>query len=163
MTARRSDNIATALAFAAIVAVSLMASVVPAPRSVPYPVIPVAATERSGVPVPPPSRPDDVKQPGVHAAGNRVESVGYAGWATRSLGPRYLAMRLPRGTWVTICAVECWTTRTTDYGPSSRIVPNRVADIAVGQWERVCGLPASRGLCLVTVALALAAPETDIE
>ena len=91
---------------------------------------------------------------------------GNAGWAVPSLGASYLAVRLPRGTVVTVCGPgACWTTRTTDYGPSSKIVPPRVADIAVGQWQRVCGLPSSRGLCRVTILVGglPIAPATDIE
>jgi hypothetical protein len=92
--------------------------------------------------------------------------TGNAGYAVPSLGASYLAVRLPRGTVVTVCGPgACWTTRTTDYGPSSRIRPSRVADIAVGHWREVCGLPSSRGLCRVTILVGglPIAPATDIE
>ena len=90
--------------------------------------------------------------------------TGNAGWAVPSLGARYLAVRLPRGTGVTVCGPgACWTTRTTDYGPSSRIRPSRIADIAVGQWERVCGVSRSRGLCRVTITPLPPGPPTDTE
>ena len=89
--------------------------------------------------------------------------TGNAGWAVPSLGALYLAVRLPRGTVVTVCGPgACWTTRTTDYGPSSRIRPSRVADIAVGHWREVCGLSPSRGLCRVTIVRTPMAPATDV-
>jgi hypothetical protein len=89
---------------------------------------------------------------------------GNAGWAVASLGASYLAVRLPRGTLVSVCGPgDCWTTRTTDYGPSSRITPPRVADIAVGQWQRVCGMSPSRGLCRVTIVRTPMGPATDLE
>jgi len=79
---------------------------------------------------------------------------GLAGYAVPSLGSRYLAMRLPHGTLVTIRGPGgSWTTRVSDYGPSSRIRPPRVADIALGEWRRICGLPASAGLCRVRVTI----------
>jgi len=90
--------------------------------------------------------------------------TGNAGWAVPSLGALYLAVRLPRGTVVTVCGPgACWTTRTTDYGPSSRIKPSRVVDIAVGHWREVCGLSPSRGLCRVTIVRTPMAPATDFE
>ena len=89
--------------------------------------------------------------------------TGNAGWAVPSLGASYLAVRLPGGTLVTVCGPgACWTTRTTDYGPSSRIRPSRVADIAVGHWREVCGLSPSRGLCRVTIVRTPMAPATDV-
>ena len=90
--------------------------------------------------------------------------TGNAGWAVPSLGARYLAVRLPRGTGVSVCGPgACWTTKTTDYGPSSRIRPSRIADIAVGQWERVCGVSRSRGLCRVQITPLPPGPPTDTE
>jgi hypothetical protein len=75
---------------------------------------------------------------------------GIASQAGESHGPNYLAMREPRGTKARICgAGDCMT----DYGPSARIRPKRVADIAVGHWERITGLPRSRGLGQVTVTI----------
>ena len=89
--------------------------------------------------------------------------TGNAGWAVPSLGASYLAVRLPRGTVVTITGPGgTWTTRTTDYGPSSRIKPSRVVDIAVGHWREVCGLSPSRGLCRVTIVRTPMAPATDV-
>ena len=110
----------------------------------------------------------DVPKYSTVAAGTAVmppsSITGNAGWAVPSLGASYLAVRLPRGTLVSVCGPgDCWTTHTTDYGPSSRIRPARVADIAVGQWQRVCGMSPSRGLCRVTIVRTPAAPATDLE
>ncbi len=85
--------------------------------------------------------------------------TGNAGWASSSLGSSYLAMRLPSGTLVTITGPGgSWTARVNDYGPSSKIAPPRIADIAVGHWTHVCGLPPSAGLCRVSVTLGAGAP-----
>jgi hypothetical protein len=79
---------------------------------------------------------------------------GIASQAGESHGPNYLAMREPRGTKARICgAGDCMTLTVNDYGPSARIRPRRVADIAVGHWERITGLPRSRGLGQVTVTI----------
>ena len=93
---------------------------------------------------------------------------GNAGWAVPSLGSDYLALREPLGTVARICGPGgCWTGTTTDYGPSSRIVPPRVADIAVAHWESVCGVDRRYGLCPVTVTILRRlpiplAPSTDV-
>jgi len=156
-----------------------------APRPAPDSAFPVLVQGRTGAPQPAigvevprlsvsPVRsvtsaalfPSVASQP-TNASAN-VSVTGYtgnAGWAVASLGASYLAVRLPRGTLVTVCGPgDCWTTRTTDYGPSSRIRPARVADIAVGQWQRVCGLSPSRGLCCVTILVGglPIAPATDV-
>jgi hypothetical protein len=79
---------------------------------------------------------------------------GIASQADESHGANYLAMREPRGTRARICgAGDCLTLTVNDYGPSARIRPRRVADIAVGHWERITGLPRSRGLGQVTVTI----------
>jgi hypothetical protein len=83
-----------------------------------------------------------------------VTYQGIASQADESHGPNYLAMREPRGTRARICgAGDCMTLTVNDYGPSARIRPRRVADIAVGHWERITGLPRSRGLGQVTVTI----------
>lgn len=88
------------------------------------------------------------------APATRIGTVlieGKASWMPAKYGSGYLAMRIPRGTRVTLCGNGgCWTTRVNDYGPSKRIHPDRIADIAVGQWERICGLDRSAGLCRIT-------------
>ena len=94
---------------------------------------------------------------------------GFASWASPAIGRSYLALREPRGTVARLCGPGgCWTAAVTDYGPSARIRPARVADIAVGQWERLCGVPRSFGLCFVTVTIISRpgvplAPSTDTE
>lgn len=95
-----------------------------------------------------------------------VSITGNANWAQASHGEDYLAMRLPRGTVVTICgAGGCWhRARVNDYGPVR--ATGDIADIAVGHWESVCGLPRSRGECRVTVKVIGAQPTlppTDVE
>jgi hypothetical protein len=92
--------------------------------------------------------------------------AGQAGYAEESYGPRYLAAQLPRGTRVRICGAVCRVMTTTDYGPDPRIVPPRVADIAVRRWETICGLPRTRGLCDVTIETldrGAVLPPTDVE
>lgn len=85
--------------------------------------------------------------------------AGNISYADPALGPDYLAVRAPVGTVVTICAKTCETLRSTDYGPSSRIRPARIADLALGRWLRVCGVTAATGLCRGTVTFgAVAGP-----
>ncbi len=83
---------------------------------------------------------------------------GWIGWAEPELGPNYLATRFPRGTLVRICAVECITRRTTDFGPSAAIDPPRIADLSVLDWEAISGLPRSRGLVLGSIETINEAP-----
>jgi hypothetical protein len=72
-------------------------------------------------------------------------------------GRHYLA--LPSHKWgkpgitVTICgAGGCITRTSTDAGPSLAMQrAGRVADLNAWDFETVCGLPPSRGLCAVTV------------
>lgn len=94
---------------------------------------------------------------------------GDANQAARSHGPDYLAMRLPRGTLVTVCGVEhptrCWrNARTTDYGPAKKT--GDIADIALDHWLHVCKLPQGRGECEVRVTVLgprPTLPPTDTE
>jgi len=128
----------------------------------------IAAPRREAEPVPRPSSgaSHEAAIPAtgaVAAIPSDAPLTGNAGWAVPSLGASYLAVRLPRGTVVTITGPGgTWTTRTTDYGPSSRIKPSRVVDIAVGHWREVCGLSPSRGLCRVTIVRTPMAPATDV-
>jgi hypothetical protein len=64
-------------------------------------------------------------------------------------GPSYLAIPIGPGHRVKICGpAACWTTVSTDAGPNhERLVAGRIADVAVGQWERICGLPRTSGTC----------------
>ena len=84
------------------------------------------------------------------AAGRVRASVGRQGliaWA--DLGPAYLAIPLGPGHRVTICGPGgCLETVSTDAGPNRAMLKTgRIADLAPGLWEVVCGLPRSRGLC----------------
>ena len=88
---------------------------------------------------------------------------GWISWAEPFHGGDYLATRFPRGTLVRICAVECLLRRTTDFGPHAGIRPNRIADLAVLDWEQICRLPRDRGLCPGTVEAIpeIVLPATD--
>jgi hypothetical protein len=92
---------------------------------------------------------------------------GIASWMPAKYGPDYLAMRLPRGTIVSICGpAACWRNAVVmDYGPSGRIHPDRIADIAVGRWTEICGVPREMGLCPVSVDVVrrVPLPETSTE
>lgn len=76
---------------------------------------------------------------------------GKASWMPEKYGPDYLAMRLPKGTEVRICAATCLDMVVKDYGPSSRLYPDRIADIAVIRWEQICEIPRRWGICEITV------------
>jgi hypothetical protein len=82
---------------------------------------------------------------------------GTLSYVSPRFGPEYLALPFPQGTVATICAVECVTRRSTDFGPDQRVHPNRIADLSAADFERVCGFtPAervARGLCKGTVEL----------
>jgi len=70
-----------------------------------------------------------------------------AGWPAD-----YLALPWGRGIRATICGPgACWAAVSTDVGPNQRIHPDRVADVSAERFELICGVPASRGLCSVTV------------
>lgn len=91
---------------------------------------------------------------------------GWISWAEPDLGPDYLATRFPVGTLVRICAVQCLFRTSTDFGPSAAIDPPRIADLAVLDWEQLCGLPRDRGLCRGTVEAlgpSPTLPATDME
>jgi hypothetical protein len=84
----------------------------------------------------------------------RVTYTGVASWMPAKYGRDYLAMREPRGTVVELCGPGgCWTAAVNDYGPSKRIHPDRIADVAVGHWEAICGVPRSLGLCPVSATI----------
>lgn len=96
-----------------------------------------------------------------------VAEGGTANFATRSHGDHYLAMRLPRGTVVTICgAGGCWRGAiVNDFGPKPST--GDIADIALGHFAHVCGytVPEAkrRGECSVTVEVhgTIKLPETS--
>ena len=96
------------------------------------------------------------------------ELRGKASWVRASLGSRYLALREPRGTVATVCgAGGCVTRVVTDFGPSKRVHPDRVADLSAADFVKVCGEPLSVGTCPVTVTLDaepnVPLPQTDTE
>jgi len=67
-------------------------------------------------------------------------------------GANYLALPGGRGLHVRICAAMCLHLVSNDAGPDLAMQrEGRVADIGVLNWERICGVPRSRGLCRVTV------------
>jgi hypothetical protein len=52
------------------------------------------------------------------------------------------------GLTVRLCGpADCRTMVQTDYGPSQRIYPDRIADVGPATFVELCGQPASRGLC----------------
>jgi hypothetical protein len=90
---------------------------------------------------------------------------GVANYADPSHGPDYLAIRAPRGTWVTITGKGGTVTMaSTDYGPARST--GDVADIALVRFAKVCGwsVPVARrmGECTVTIETVDASlPATD--
>jgi hypothetical protein len=64
------------------------------------------------------------------------------------------ALRLPLGTRVQICGrAGCIERVVSDYGPSSRIRPVRVADLYRPDFFAICGCPAWAGTTWVTVSI----------
>lgn len=69
------------------------------------------------------------------------------------VGPRYAAIPWGPGIRVRICAARCVTVVSADTGPSLAMQrAGRVADVSVELFERICGRPASAGLCQGTVS-----------
>lgn len=95
-----------------------------------------------------------------------VAEAGSANFANPSHGSNYLAMRLPRGTVVTICgAGGCWHNAVVnDYGPVE--ATGDIADIALVKFAHVCGWSIAKarqmGECVVSVEYgAIALPPTS--
>lgn len=64
----------------------------------------------------------------------------------------YAAIPWGRGIRVRICAAHCVTVVSADTGPSLAMQrAGRIADLSVALFVRICGLPASRGVCVGTV------------
>jgi len=85
--------------------------------------------------------------------GNTIR--GIASWVPARYGVRYLALPEGAGVRVRLCgAARCVVMTSNDAGPDlamQRHPYHRVADIGVLTWERLTGLPRSRGLAWVTV------------
>jgi hypothetical protein len=157
-----------ALAIATVVAVLLLA---PTPRSDARPGAPgpVSGERLIGAPATAPSRSGTASlgsvsavgsdapypaDPPLSAAGAPQPLTGTANFARPSHGADYLAMRLPRGTVVTICgAGGCWVGVVNDFGPVE--ATGDIADIALVKFARICGwsIATARrmGECVVTV------------
>lgn len=90
---------------------------------------------------------------------------GRASWVRASLGARYMAARLPRGTILRVCGpLACFTGVVTDYGPSKRKHPDRIVDLSRARFSLVCGDPVTLGTCPVQVwVVDVRAPETDTD
>lgn len=94
------------------------------------------------------ARPSASPEP-TGAVGSPAEGrQGIIAYATIG-GPGYLAIPIGPGHLVTICGpAACWTTVSTDAGPNhERLLAGRIADVAVGQWERICGQQRTAGTC----------------
>jgi hypothetical protein len=80
----------------------------------------------------------------------RATLRGYASFYDRGT----TAMRLPLGTRVRICGeAGCIERVVSDYGPSSRIRPLRIADLYRPDFFAICGCPAGAGTTWVTVSI----------
>lgn len=92
---------------------------------------------------------------------------GGANFAARIHGDSYLAMRLPRGTVVTICgAGGCWHDAVVnDWGPVK--ATGDIADIALTKFMTICGYTEAEarlhGECAVRVTWGMTTlPRTDV-
>ena len=60
----------------------------------------------------------------------------------------YLALPIGRGYTVKLCGpASCRTMTSNDVGPNQSVHPDRIADVSVGVFTALCGVPASAGLC----------------
>lgn len=109
----------------------------------------VPSGRASGVPITAPPSPAVVPVP---SSLSRISRSGTASHVGAGFGPTYLALPWGRGIRVEVCGqAACWIGTSNDVGPDQRIHPDRVADLSIPVFELVCGIPASRGLCPVTV------------
>jgi len=166
--------IAVAAATIAVIALSVLA--ITAPRSAAAVStgdrMTVGARPSSGAPraaIGPGMGEDPIAGGAPLPAGGQIGTAIEGGWISQadpSHGSRYLAIRAERGTWVRICGpAACRTMVSTDYGPSSRIRPTRIADVALVVWRDICDLPDHRGLCEGSIEYVEAPelPATDTE
>jgi hypothetical protein len=109
---------------------------------------PVAtALTTGGAPLPLPAG-DDAARPVV--AGTLDPRVGREGdIAHTGSSGRYLAIPLGPGVRIRICGpAACLVATSTDAGPDHDMLEaGRIADLDVGRWELLCGMPARFGLC----------------
>lgn len=78
--------------------------------------------------------------------------------------PCKTAENVPCGLVVELCGpAACEVLRQTDYGPSQRRHPDRIADVHPAMFAKLCGVPPSAGLCDGSwhVVEAPALPATD--
>ena len=60
----------------------------------------------------------------------------------------YLALPIGRGVTVELCGpAACRVMTSNDVGPNQSVHPDRIADVGVGTFVTICGVPASAGLC----------------
>jgi hypothetical protein len=104
---------------------------------------PEGTAERPGIVAPTPRGGTAWKPP-------RYTMSGYASFYDHGT----TAMRLPRGTVVRICgAGGCIERVVTDYGPSAKIHPERIADLYRPDFFRICGCASYSGTTWVTVSV----------
>lgn len=135
----------------------------PASATTPQPVNSPTGSVGAAAQVQPSTSPVPSEAP--QLANVRTGRTGIIAYADESLGVGYLAIPIGPGHLVTICGpAACWTTISTDAGPApERLRAGRIADVAVGWWERICGLPRTRGTCRGSWQLAINLPATDTE
>ena len=78
-----------------------------------------------------------------------ITRQGTLWFADESFGVAYLAIPIGPGHRVRVCGIaDCVELVSTDAGPSQeRQRDGRIADVAVGLWERICGLERRYGGC----------------
>jgi hypothetical protein len=137
-----------------------------APTAAPY--LPASSTlQRSWAPSP--GDGSDVSVPRATSAVGEPEQAartmvpvvlpvrsGVIAWAAAGLGSRYLALPIGPGHRVELRGPGgCIVVRSTDAGPALVLQRHgRIADLAVGLWATISGVPASRGLFRGIVARA---------
>ena len=150
-------------AFLAVAITALHPDIRPAPRdlSEATPDPPTVPTTADPAPDPSPS----MSSPAAIATARHTarptrhpRAVTYSGtiwWADESLGDDYLAIPVGPGHRVRVCGPAlCLTLRSNDAGPTLAMQrQGRIADLAVGLWERICGVDRRFGGCPGTITL----------
>lgn len=96
----------------------------------------------------------EVRRLATDAASVPATLHGQASWVRASLGYRYLAARLPKGTVLRICGSRgCVVRVVNDYGPSRRAFPERIVDLSRHDFAAICGDPVRLGTCAVRVTV----------